>query len=64
MPSQWIEHVKEFAKKNKMSYSSALTDPKVKKGYVPVGDKKRKSEKMEMEPADPNSKGLGKKPKL
>jgi hypothetical protein len=48
MPSHWIEHVKEFAKKHKMSYSSALKDPKVKKGYKPVGDKKPKPKKMDM----------------
>jgi hypothetical protein len=48
MPSRWIEHVKEFAKKNNMSYGCALSDPNLKKGYVPTGDKKRKPEKLEM----------------
>jgi hypothetical protein len=48
MPSRWIEHVKEFAKKNNMSYGCALSDPNLKKGYVPAGDKKRKPEKLEM----------------
>jgi len=47
MPSRWIEHVKEFAAKNKMSYGCALSDPDVRKGYVPIGDKKRKPEKLE-----------------
>lgn len=46
--SRWIEHVKEFAKKNNMSYGCALSDPNLKKGYVPAGDKKRKPEKLEM----------------
>lgn len=42
MANAWIEHVKEFAKKNKMSYSMALKDPKVKKGYVSPSGKKMK----------------------
>jgi hypothetical protein len=28
--------VKEYAKKNNMSYSKALTDPDLKKDYVPT----------------------------
>lgn len=58
MPSYWIEHVKKFAAKHKMSYRDALRDPKVKKGYVPVGDKKPKPKKMDMEmpPMEPKEK--------
>lgn len=33
-PNSWIEHVKAFAKKNNMTYGCALSDPKVKVGYV------------------------------
>lgn len=36
MANRWIEHVKEYAKKNNMSYSKALTDPDLKKDYVPT----------------------------
>ena len=34
MPNAWIEHVRGFAKKNNLSYGCAMTDPKVKDGYV------------------------------
>lgn len=65
MPSRWIEHVKEFAKKNKMTYGCALSDPDVRKGYVPMGDKKRKPEKLEMaEPSmEPKAKDIVIKPR-
>ena len=53
MPNPWIEHVKEFAKKNNKSYACALTDPDLKKGYIPTGDKKRKPEKLMM--AEPST---------
>lgn len=33
MPSKWIEHIKEFAKSNNMSYKDALKDPKCKSSY-------------------------------
>jgi hypothetical protein len=65
MPSRWIEHVKEFAKKNKMSYGCALSDPNLKKGYVPTGDKKRKPEKLEMATpsTEPKPKNIAIKPR-
>ena len=36
MPNKWIEHVKEFSKKNNISYACALTHPDLKKDYEPV----------------------------
>ena len=36
MPNAWIEHVRGFAKKNNLSYGCAMTNPKVKDGYVPA----------------------------
>jgi hypothetical protein len=33
MPSKWIEHIKDFAKSNGMSYKDALKDPKCKSSY-------------------------------
>ena len=33
MPSKWIEHIKEFAKSNGMTYKDALKDPKCKEAY-------------------------------
>lgn len=32
----WIEHVKKFASKKGISYTQALKDPNVKKGYKPI----------------------------
>ena len=34
MANPWITHVRDFAKKNGVTYSCALADPKVKDGYV------------------------------
>ena len=59
MASAWIEHVKKFAKKNKVSYKEAMS--KAKATYKPMGkavDKKKpvkkekkmtKKEKKKME---------------
>jgi hypothetical protein len=33
MASKWIEHVKAFAKANKMTYGCAMADPKCKMSY-------------------------------
>jgi hypothetical protein len=41
MQNRWIEHVKQFAKKMKLSYMEAMRHPDLKKGYVPTGDKKK-----------------------
>ena len=35
MPSKWIDHVKAYAAKHKMSYRDALKDPKCKSAYSP-----------------------------
>lgn len=51
MANAWIEHVKQFAKKHDMTYSMALKDPKVKKGYVSPSGKKAKPKKMETDMA-------------
>ena len=48
MPNRWIEHVRAFAAKNKMSYMCAMSDPNIKKGYIPTERKKQKTEKLEM----------------
>lgn len=34
--SPWRTHVYNYAKKNKISYANALSDPNCKKGYVKV----------------------------
>jgi len=31
----WISHVKDWAKKHKMSYRDAMKDPKMKAAYKP-----------------------------
>lgn len=30
----WIQHVRKFAAKHKMTYAAALSDPRIKEGYV------------------------------
>lgn len=42
--SPWRKHVMDYAKKKKISYSSALADPNCKKGYTPVVKMKKKKE--------------------
>jgi hypothetical protein len=63
--TRWTDHVKEFAKKKGIGYGCALSDPDVKKGYVPTGDKKRKPEKLEqaMPSTEPKPKSLVIKPR-
>ena len=39
MPNKWVEHVRKFAKDNNLSYGCALSDPNLRKGYVPTGKK-------------------------
>jgi len=36
MPNSWITHVKEYAKKNNLSYACALSQPDIKNGYEKV----------------------------
>lgn len=38
--SPWRTHVYNYAKKQKISYANALTDPNCKKGYVKIVKKK------------------------
>lgn len=33
MPSAWVEHIKDFAKRNNMTYGCALSDPKCSEEY-------------------------------
>lgn len=63
--TRWTDHVKAFAAKKNIAYGCALSDPDVKKGYVPVGDKKRKPEKLEqaMPSMEPKEKGIVIKPR-
>lgn len=36
MANNWIEHVRNFAKENNMTYSCALSDPRCKQSYQPT----------------------------
>jgi hypothetical protein len=36
MPSAWIQHIKDFAAKNNLSYGCAMSDPQCKATYVSV----------------------------
>lgn len=41
--SPWRKHVLEYCKRKKISYSSALSDPNCKKGYVKIEKPQRKT---------------------
>lgn len=47
MPNKWIEHVKDYSKKNNMSYACALSDPDIKNNYEKVVRKSKKQIKDE-----------------
>lgn len=47
MTNKWIQHVKEFAKNNNISYGCALTHPDIKKGYEKAKTKKEQNEERE-----------------
>jgi hypothetical protein len=47
MPNKWIEHVKQFAADNKVSYMCAIADPRTKETYTKT--EKPKSEKPKTE---------------
>jgi hypothetical protein len=65
MPNRWVEHVRAFAAKNNMSYMCAITDPDIKKGYIPTERKKQKTEKLEqaMPSTEPKPKNIVIKPR-
>ena len=65
MPNRWVEHVRAFAAKNKMSYMCAMSDPDIKKGYIPTEKKKQKTEKLEqaMPSTEPTPKNVVIKPR-
>lgn len=48
----WIQHVKKYASKKGISYTQALKDPKVKKGYKPMTAKKGGALTTEQETAN------------
>lgn len=50
--SPWRKHVMDYAKKRKISYSTALADPNCKKGYTPVVKVKKQKEKPPVEEVD------------
>jgi len=49
MPNKWIEHVKEFSKKNNIPFGCALSHPDLKKDYQPVIKKTYKQKREEKE---------------
>lgn len=48
MSNRWVEHVRKFARDNDLSYGCALSDPNLRKGYVPSG-KKAKAKRADEE---------------
>ena len=49
MPNKWIEHVKEFCKKNNLSFGCALSHPDLRTTYTPVVKKTHKQKREEKE---------------
>ena len=47
MPSAWVDHVKDYAAKHKMSFSEAMKDPGTKSSYKKA--EKKQGEKLEVE---------------
>jgi hypothetical protein len=49
MASAWIDHIRDFAKRNGMTYGCALSDPRCRQEYkkkaVPSTEKKAKGRK-------------------
>jgi hypothetical protein len=68
MPNKWIQHVKEFASKNNISYACAISTPECKNEYrAKYGNRKKLSKSkekqlMEMEDIDAKPKGKKKHP--
>jgi hypothetical protein len=48
--SNWIQHVKDFAKANNIKYNEALRDPNLKVGYVKVERIKKPKMSSSMSP--------------
>lgn len=67
MPSAWVEHIKEFAKRKGMSYKDALKDPECKSSYHEGKTKGKgmeapaEKENISMEIAEKKSRGRPKK---
>jgi hypothetical protein len=38
-----VEHIRAFAKKNNMTYGCAMSDPRIRDGYVPSSKSKKKA---------------------
>lgn len=45
--NKWINHVKQYAKDNNISYACAISDPKCKQSYEPVIKKSKKEREAE-----------------
>ena len=45
MPNQWIDFIKDYAKKNNLSYSCAMSQPAAKQEYQEKYKNKTESEK-------------------
>ena len=64
MPSRWIEFVREWAKKNNMTYSCALSQPQCSQEYrAKYGDRKKLPAKKEKEMMGAEDINRAKKPK-
>jgi hypothetical protein len=46
MPNKWIEHVKQFAADNKVSYMCAIADPRTKETYTKIEKPKTETPKI------------------
>ena len=44
--NRWVAHIKKFARDNNLSYGCAMSDPKIKDGYIPAPKKGKKGKKV------------------
>lgn len=48
MPSPWIQHIKDFAAQNNLSYGCAMSKPECKASYVSVKKPTKKALKQKL----------------
>ena len=54
-PNQWVEHIRAFAKNNNMTYGCAMSDPRIRDGYVSAS-KSRSKTQVVVKPVTPTPK--------
>ena len=67
--NRWVQHIRDFAKENNISYGCALSNPRVRQSYISNKDMSKKSqgrmeavEREDMGKEDKKVKKVAKKP--